>query len=74
MPVMDGYEASDAIRFYCRENTILQPMIVACTGHLEEEFETKAWLHQMDEILPKPVNCATIKELLDRHIEIEDEE
>lgn len=47
-------------------------MIVACTGHLEEEFEMKAWLHQMDEILPKPVNIATIRELLSEIIEVED--
>ena len=38
MPVMDGYEASDLIRDFCRKNNIFQPMIVACTGHTEDEY------------------------------------
>ena len=56
MPVLDGYEACDQIRNFYRENNILQPMVVACTGHTEEEYVQKAWRHQMDEILPKPVD------------------
>lgn len=35
-------------------------MIVACTGHVEEEFIKRAWLHEIDEILPKPVNIDTL--------------
>ena len=31
-------------------------MVVACTGHTEEEYIQKAWRHQMDEILPKPID------------------
>lgn len=31
-------------------------MIIACTGHCEEEFIKKAWLSDIDEVLPKPVN------------------
>ena len=38
MPVMDGYEASDLIRDFARKNYIYQPMIVACTGHTEDEY------------------------------------
>ena len=64
MPVLDGYEASDQIRSFYRENIILQPMIVACTGHTEEEFVQKAWRHQMDEILPKPIDFEALKLLL----------
>ena len=35
-------------------------MIVACTGHTEEEFIKKAWDSQMDEVLQKPVNIHII--------------
>jgi hypothetical protein len=31
-------------------------MIVALTGHTEEEYIKKAWIHQMDEVIPKPTN------------------
>ena len=38
-------------------------MIVACTGHIEEEFIKKAWLHDIDEILPKPVNIDILQDI-----------
>jgi CheY-like chemotaxis protein len=31
-------------------------MIVACTGHTEQEYIKKAWANQMDELVPKPIN------------------
>jgi len=43
MPIMDGYEASDTIRNYIKKHGLRQPMIVACTGHTEEEYILKAW-------------------------------
>mgnify|MGYP002631696159 FL=1 len=43
MPILDGYEATDKIREYLRKNYELQPMIVACTGHTENEYIKKAW-------------------------------
>ena len=36
-------------------------MIIACTGHTEMEYIKKAWIHQMDEVVPKPVNVEFIK-------------
>ena len=36
-------------------------MIIACTGHTEDEYINKAWRYQMDEVLPKPVDVTTIK-------------
>jgi CheY-like chemotaxis protein len=35
MPLLDGYEATDEIRKFIRRMNILQPMIVATTGHTE---------------------------------------
>jgi hypothetical protein len=39
-------------------------MIVACTGHTEEEYIKKAFMYQMDEIIPKSTNVLIVKEIL----------
>ena len=65
MPVLDGYDCSDLIRSFYRKQNLLQPMIVAVTGHYENEYIKKAWSHQMDELIPKPVNIEVIKEILE---------
>ncbi len=39
-------------------------MIVACTEHIEEEYIKKAFMHLMDEVIPKPTNVLIIKEIL----------
>ena len=36
MPIMDGFESSLLIRRFIRNNSLRQPLIVACTGHVEE--------------------------------------
>ena len=72
MPVLDGYEATDRIRQYLRSRYEQQPMIVACTGHTENEYIKKAWRHQMDEVVPKPANIDVIKCILDEIIEYKD--
>ena len=38
MPVMDGFEEADEIRNFYRAKGVDQPMIVACTGHAEEDY------------------------------------
>ena len=45
MPILDGYDASDKIRLYLRNKQMPQPKIVACTGHVEEEYVKKTWRH-----------------------------
>jgi CheY-like chemotaxis protein len=45
MPVMDGYDASDLIRNFLNEKDMLQPMIIATTGHTENEYINKCWVH-----------------------------
>ena len=43
MPVLNGYDACEKIRHFCRRENLLQPMVVACTGHTENEYINKAW-------------------------------
>lgn len=64
MPILDGYEASDQIREYIRDNGLQQPQIIALTGHTEEEYIKKAWRHQIDEVISKPTNVNEISCLL----------
>ena len=63
MPVMDGFEFAEELRNFYREHRIAQPMIVACTGHVEEEYINKAWTHEIDEIVPKPVKPEILEEI-----------
>ena len=63
MPVMDGYELADEIRNFYRINKVPQPMIVAITGHIEEDYINKAWTHEIDEVIPKPVNAEILKDI-----------
>ena len=64
MPIMDGFEASDEIREVHNEFQIQQPLIIACTGHCEPEYVEKAWRHQMDELIAKPLKLSAINEIL----------
>ena len=55
MPMMDGYETTKKIRQYIAARGSAQPVIIACTGHTEEAFIEKAWRHEMNEFLSKPL-------------------
>lgn len=61
MPVMDGYTASEEIRNFYQEYQAPQPMIVAVTGHVEEEYIKRAWDSEIDEVISKPINAASLK-------------
>jgi CheY-like chemotaxis protein len=61
MPVMSGYDASDLIRKFLNEKCMPQPMIIATTGHTEDEYINKCWVHQIDEVIRKYTN----KEILE---------
>lgn len=66
MPVMDGFEAADKIRNFYRDHKVPQPMIVACTGHVEEEYIKRAWACEIDEVIPKPISAASLKEVFNQ--------
>jgi len=67
MPFMDGYEATKQIRQMftsigiSREN---QPRIVAVTGHVENEYVTKAIASGMDRVYQKPLQIIEFGKLL----------
>ena len=47
-------------------------MIIACTGHVQDEFIQKAWRYEMDEVVPKPTDIEVIKSILNDIIIDED--
>ena len=65
MPVVDGYEVAEEVREFYRMKRVPQPMIVACTGHVEEQFIQKAWTHEIDEVVPKPVKVDVLRSIFD---------
>ncbi len=42
---------------------------MACTGHCEPEYVQKAWRHDMDEVVAKPLKLEVMNEILAEHIE-----
>ena len=72
MPIMDGYEATEKIRKFIKSKEWHQPMIVACTGHIEEEYIKKCWKCQMDEIVSKPARKDVIQSIIEEIIIIQE--
>ena len=67
MPFLDGYEATKQIReLYSSYNIdrAQQPMIVAVTGHTEDEYLKKALDSGMDRVYPKPISVEEFGDLL----------
>ena len=71
MPLMNGYEATEKIRRYLKVKGIMQPMIVACTGHTEDLYIKKAWRTQMDELAPKPIDTSLLKAIIEEYVNIQ---
>ena len=64
MPIMNGYDSSNAIRRFYHSQNILQPKIVAVTGHTEEIYIKKAFEYKIDEVVPKPANVQIVKQII----------
>lgn len=64
MPRCDGYKATLRIREYIRDMNLQQPVIVACTGNVEQVQIKRAFDCTFDELVPKPVNIDIVKRIL----------
>jgi CheY-like chemotaxis protein/signal transduction histidine kinase len=72
MPILDGYEATQAIRQSEQENMPEFPsIIIGLSAHDDAEYKSKAETFGMDDFLPKPINSTDLntilKQFIDRH-------
>ncbi len=72
MPVMSGYEATEAIRSN-EENTDKHLTIIAMTANAMEGDKEKCIKSGMDDYLPKPVKLDLLKEVLDKWLKLNKE-
>ena len=64
MPRCDGYISTSKIRKFIEDNDMEQPLIVACTGNVEQLQIDKAFQCGFDEVVAKPVSIDAITEIL----------
>ena len=64
MPVMDGYEATAAIRKMEQLTQSKRTPIIALTAHAVEDYINKAYHSGMDGYLAKPIDLAKIQQIL----------
>ncbi len=68
MPVMDGYQATGAIRYYERDAALAPAMIIGLTAHATAEDRQKCFDHGMDNHLTKPVSASALRAIVDSAI------
>jgi signal transduction histidine kinase/CheY-like chemotaxis protein/GAF domain-containing protein len=64
MPVMNGMEATKAIREFERENGVSKCTVIALTGLASAQAQKEAEVAGIDIFLPKPVKFGELKKLL----------
>lgn len=73
MPGMDGYETTQAIRDYEKENRVTPQYIVAMTAHAMKGDQERCLLAGMDDYIAKPFRVERLKEMLQRAIRLKEE-
>lgn len=64
MPVMDGYEATEQIRKWEKQQGLARTPIVALSAHALQEHKDKALSAEMDDYLTKPVDPIALETIL----------
>ena len=66
MPVMDGYDATEALREYESEAELKHLPVIAMTANVMEGDEEKCLAAGMDDYVAKPIKLQALKEALAR--------
>ena len=56
MPIMDGIESTQKIREYVNSKNLKQPIIIGCTGHVENQFVQNALRNGINLVMAKPLD------------------
>ncbi|MCW8344479.1 ATP-binding protein [Vibrio sp. ZSDZ65] len=70
MPVMDGFDATEAIRAYERSHNLAKKHIIALTASVLDDDIQKCFDCGMDDYLPKPFKRDVLIEKLDKQVNI----
>jgi CheY-like chemotaxis protein len=65
MPVMDGFQASQHIRAYEREESLPAAVIIAVTGLASEESQREAYNSGINLFMSKPVPLKNLKRIVE---------
>ncbi len=68
MPVMDGFQATQEIRAWHRQNRMDRVPIVALTAHALQGYHEKCLQHDMDDYLSKPLRKAALLAMVKKWI------
>lgn len=68
MPVMDGYEATGAIRQFEAKHQLPHKPVVAFTAHALKGDDQKCYAAGMDDYITKPINIRELEKILIRWI------
>ena len=79
MPFMNGYETTGKIRQQLYNLGVDQPIIIAVTGHTEEQYIQKCYDSGMNEVLFIPCASEELQKITDKMVfkkidSIEDEQ
>ena len=66
MPFMDGMEATNKIRSFFTQMSIVQPSIVGCTGHSDQKSINELIQAGMNEVLMKPINPQNLNDIVSK--------
>ncbi len=69
MPVVDGYQATRAIRALATDMQRSQPPIIALTAHALQEFRLRAEEAGMNDYVTKPIDKAVLLAALQAHLQ-----
>ena len=68
MPFMDGYEATGKIRQQLYNKGVDQPIIIAVTGHTEDQYIQRCYDSGMNEVLFKPCASEELQKITDKMV------
>ena len=73
MPIMDGYETTQKFRDYEAENRKDRSLIIALTADSREDNRNRCLEVGMDDFISKPISIEKVKDILNKHLPMDDD-